>query len=429
MGKLNFGLSKQAVSRTRLVLLLAILLGLFGLAIPRWLYQARILEIKQSLAQHDNKLAIEKIDQWELWFGWNAETSLLAARAYRRIADLPSFHRRIERAKEVHGDRTLIRHEENLQKTSMGLVPNLSSQIETMFSERPEDFEETADAIVQGLLLQQDIENALRLLVVWESQSPDSPAVPLYYGVLALRRRDWKLAREKLEPALERHPDFVPYLLQLGIAYSGLGEDQLAADRLERYLQHVPTDTNASIKYADVLIRLGRPEDALRILEPLISAGNGSIDLRLQAGRLYLEQSQPDRTLAVLSGAARAWPEDAAIASAMSRAYALKGDDANAGRFADIAAKSQKELEKADAMYFSMIGKPTASAEECYQLGHLLLHKQSRENGIYWLEAALRLDQKHQGAHRDLAHFYLQTDQPEMAKVHLAYLEQPVDTP
>lgn len=429
MRKLNFGFSKQTVGRVRLVLLLATLVGLFGFAIPRWLYQTRISEIKQSLAQHDNRIAIERIDQWERWFGWNAETSLLAARAYRRVADLPNFQRRIERAKGLPGDRSLIRHEENLQKASMGLVPNLSSQIESMFTQRPEDFEETADAIVQGLLLQQDIDNALRLLVVWEGQSPDSPTVPLHYGALALRRRDWKLAREKLEPALERHPDFVPYLLQLGIAYSGLGEDQLAANRLERYLKHVPADTNASIKYADVLIRLGRPEDALKILEPLISAGNGSIDLRLQAGRLYLEQNQPDRALAVLSGPARAWPEDAAIASAMSRAYAFKGDDASASRFADIAAKSQKELEQADAMYFSMVGKPTASAEECYQLGHLLLHKQSRENGIYWLEAALRLDPKHQGAHRDLAHFYLQTEQPQMAKVHLAYLEQRVDPP
>ncbi|MFO0011690.1 MAG: tetratricopeptide repeat protein [Planctomycetota bacterium] len=429
MGRSGSRVSQGAAGKTRLYVLIAIFIALFGVALPRWFYQTKISQVKQALGRQDNRLALQRVDQLERWFGANAESSLLAARAYRRLADLSAFQRKIDRAKGLKGDPAWVRHEENLKDASLGLVSGLPSKFDAMLKERPEDFEETADAILQGLLLQQDIDNALKVLVVWESQSPDSPGVPLYHGVLALRRRDWKMARDRLEPAFERHPNFVPYLLQLGITYSGLREDQLAADRLERYLAHMPSDTNASIKYADVLTRLGRGEDALKVLESLISAGNGSIDIRLQAGQLYLDQQKPDRTLELLAKSARAWPEDAALASAMSRAYALKGDDEKASLYADIASKNQKELEKADSMYFALMGKPTCTADECYELGHLLLHKQSRENGIYWLEAALRLDPSHQGAHRDMAHFYRQSDQPRLAQVHRSYLKPETEPP
>jgi hypothetical protein len=123
------------------------------------------------------------------------------------------------------------------------------------------------------------------------------------------------------------------------------------------------------------------------------------------------------------------WPEDVPIASALSQAYAQLGDEEAANRFAAIAEEGQKAVEGVDAKFFALIRSPQRTAQECYELGHLLLHKQSRENGVFWLEAALQLDPLHLPSHRDMALFYDLTDQPQLAAVHHRFLNQPTSNP
>jgi tetratricopeptide (TPR) repeat protein len=429
-GKVNsIGRAKFQWAKFRWIVWLGLLLVVCGLAIPRWLSQYGFDRIRTALDRHDNVAALREIESLERWIGIGPESSLLAARAHRRLADTRSFERCLQRAKDLGGDPQRIQHEYDLQRARLGQLPELHTKIDALLEQQPDDFEESADAILRGLLLQQDIAHAVQLLVAWESESPDSPGVALFHGMLSLWRRDWKMAKERLEPAMSRHPDFVPYWLQLGIAYVGLREDESAERLLHRYLEKVPSDTSARLRYVDVLSRLGRGTEALTHAESLIQSGHRSTDLRLQAALLYLDQKQPERAIEILGRTASDWPEDAAIASAMSRAYALLENQSAADRFAEIAQVSQKALQPADAMYFALISDPQPKANACYELGHLLLHKQSRENGIYWLEAALRLDERHAGAHRDLAHYYRKTDQASLAQVHERYLETPPESP
>jgi DNA-binding PucR family transcriptional regulator len=113
------------------------------------------------------------------------------------------------------------------------------------------------------------------------------------------------------------------------------------------------------------------------------------------------------------------------VASTLSQAYQRLGDEQRSSVLAEIADQGQKQTVLADRILFELLNNPNRTASQCYELGHLLLHKQSRENGVYWLEAALKLDENFAPAHQDLAIYYDRMDQPQLSAVHKRYLASP----
>jgi tetratricopeptide (TPR) repeat protein len=177
------------------------------------------------------------------------------------------------------------------------------------------------------------------------------------------------------------------------------------------------------------LRKLGKAEQALARIETILSISDPSKpiqpSLRLQIAKLYLDVDESQKVIDTLSGLAKLWPEDVEIASTLSQAYQRQGDEPMSASYAAIADSGQKQTVLADGMLFELLNNPNRTAEQCYALGHLLLHKKSRENGIYWLEAALKLDEKFAPAHQDLALYYDRTEQPQYAAIHRRYLNAP----
>jgi Tfp pilus assembly protein PilF len=178
-----------------------------------------------------------------------------------------------------------------------------------------------------------------------------------------------------------------------------------------------------------VLRKLGKASEALdRIEQNLGSLTDPSLKiqpaLRMQIAKLYLDVDRNQKVIEIIEGVAKQWPEDVEVASTLAQAYQRLGDEQRSASYATIADAGQKETVLADRMLFELLSNPNRTAQQCYQLGHLLLHKQSRENGIYWLEAALQIDERFEPAHRDLALYYDRTGQSQLAAVHKRYLSE-----
>ena len=112
----------------------------------------------------------------------------------------------------------------------------------------------------------------------------------------------------------------------------------------------------------------------------------------------------------------------------LSQAYQQLGDEEKATLYATFADQGQKELTSADEKLFALLSQPQRSAKACYELGHILLHKQSRLHGVYWLEAALKIDEGFIPAHQDMITFYTRTNQPQLAAVHQRYIDRLTST-
>lgn len=413
----------------RLLVLLLVLIAL-GLVAYRQITARRFqTRIEHGLASHENHQVLIKLDRYESKMGRSAQTSLWAARAYRRLKDRLGFERELDQALTEGATDQSIQNERLLQQAELGLLPDLASQMGKLMENSEEDFEEAAMALTFGLLAKQEFGAAVEFLLVWESQAPDSAWIPTFRGMMALSRRDWQLAQQILEPAMRKHSEFVPLYLHLGTAYNGLNDSQKAVDAYLRYLESVPEDGDAALKCAAALKKEGRIDEAVALLTPWVDRGEASIEMRLLIAKERVEQQDGQGAIALLQRTAELWPEDVAVATTLSQAYQQLGDEPAALRFAEIADAGSAATQTVDSLLFGLLSNPNRTAQECYKLGHLLLHKQSRENGVYWLEAALRIDERFEPAHRDLLWYYTRTDQPHLAAVHQRYLQAVPDKP
>jgi tetratricopeptide (TPR) repeat protein len=135
-------------------------------------------------------------------------------------------------------------------------------------------------------------------------RDPDFGPAQLHMGILHLRGGRWRKAVGCLRRAVERDPDLPEANYYLGLAYAGMGEDgpakdafwaalrdqagdacclmelgrlsmrqkdfEEAAGHLSRALAAAPDETRAAGMLSASLRHMGRPEQALRTLEPML---------------------------------------------------------------------------------------------------------------------------------------------------------------
>jgi len=421
--------STVASSRLRLCALLVVLAIVGFYAWRTYRYGGSIRLVQKQLLLEENRQAIGILEELKTRFGDSAQIRLLLAQATRQLGQKEAFDRHLELGQSLGLSSETVQSEKLLFSAQLGQLESSESKIAQYMESHPESFDSAARSLVFGLLRNQNVEAANRFLPLWQSQSPDSPWIPTFRSMMLLVRRDWKNALVEIEPAIAKHPGFVPLYLQAGIAYQGDQQFEQAERMLDRYLQSQPDNADALLRYSEVLRKLGRAPEALEQIDKSIGKLSDpdpmrSIQhsLRLQIAKLYLDVDQNQKVVDTLEGLSKQWPEDVEIASTLSQAYQRLGDEQRASSFSAIADSGQKQTVLADRMLFQLLSDPNRTAQQCYELGHLLLHKQSRENGVYWLEVALQLDERFVPAHEDLALYYDRIGQPQLAAVHQRYL-------
>lgn len=420
----SMNLITRKASPIRLLLLLAVLLPLAWFAWQRSRFLAELSNAQKLILNQENYWAIESLRKTEQHFGFHPETSLLMARANRYLGDPDAFRRSLDHAKDAGLPARRAQQEELLYQAQRGELPDVVLQMSRLMQESEDQFEAASVALVYGLLVRNDFNGANEFLNLWQAQEQQSPWIPLFRGMMLLAKRDWKGARDLLEPARDRAPGFVPFYANLGTAYLGLNESEKAVRVLERHLESRPEDADASLKLASALRQLGRSQEAFQLLVKVAPKGEPSHDILLEIAKINIENGESQQGIDRLASVARTWPEDVPVATALSQAYQQLGDEPNASHYASIADAGQKELNSADAKLFALLNQPQRSAQDCYELGHVLLHKQSRPNGVYWLESALKIDEGFVPAHQDMVVYYTRINQPQLAAVHQRYIDR-----
>lgn len=411
-----------------LTVLLAVGLYSAGLSLQRSSFR----KAEELLLMEENRQAIAALEELKSRQGDSAKLRQLLAKATRQLGQKDAFERHLELGQSLGLSGETVQAEKLLFSAQLGQLESLETRIAQYMDSHPEDFESAARSLVFGLLRNQNVQAASRFLDMWQKQSPDAPWVPTFRSMIHLIRRDWKNALVEVEPALDKYPGFVPLYLQAGIAYQGDQQLERAEAMLERFLQSQPDQPDALLRYSEVLRKLGKASEALARIEATLGSLSDpdpirkvQHSLRLQIAKLYLDVDENQKVVDTLEGLSKQWPEDVEIASTISQALQRLGDEQQAASYAAIADAGQKQTVLADRMLFELLSNPNRTPQQCYDLGHLLLHKQSRESGVYWLEAALQLDERFIPAHEDLALYYDRIEQPALAAVHKRYLNLP----
>ena len=416
------GPKSSAWNWIRLGILLAILIPLASFGYYRNRYTTSILRINRALENWDNLSAVTEIKKLEKTNGLTAESAFLRSRAYRHLGDDIAFAQFLELSRQLGYSPEKIQGEKLLRETQLGIGDDVDSSIAKAMALPDTDISEVGPAVVYGLLGKMQFGTVDAFLNFWGEQQPDSPWVPFFRGMIALSNRDSASAITALEKSATTRPDFLPVYRQLASAYSMTRDYDRAVRSLKRYLKGSPNDLDAIGVLATALSNLDRGDEVIELLQPMMESGKATTDMRQVLARIYSAKNEPQKVIDALSNVANLWPEDVRTANLLSQAHQALGNKSEAERYAKIAEAGQADVQSIDNRIARLLSGTDQSAEKNYELGHIFLHKQSREDGLHWLNSALMVDANHLPAHEDLVIYFTRTNQAELAARHQRYI-------
>ncbi len=148
-------------------------------------------------------------------------------------------------------------------------------------------------------------------------------------GAAYLRQKKMKNAVEQFNAAIQIRPGFAPALYNLALcAISDRNPAQAIRD-LGQYLGQRPDDTTALRLQATLLTQMGRPEDALLLLEKFLKTQSPNQPLFLEAAQLAARLGQTGKALRYLETALNGNPIQTVVRtyqSGMFREIRLSGE-------------------------------------------------------------------------------------------------------
>ncbi|MEQ8493201.1 MAG: tetratricopeptide repeat protein, partial [Gammaproteobacteria bacterium] len=153
-----------------------------------------------------------------------------------------------------------------------------------------------------------------------DEKFPEEPRAAYLRSVIASRAGDAAAARTALERAVTSLAPMAPEAfaqnpaLQLiqGLAHYGLQQYEAAAAPLQSYIAKKPDDLGARKALGDILLRLGAPQDAIPVLEPVVTLAPQDGRAQLLLATAYAISGYANKASALLESVG----EDAPSASA-----------------------------------------------------------------------------------------------------------------
>jgi tetratricopeptide (TPR) repeat protein len=145
-----------------------------------------------------------------------------------------------------------------------------------------------------------------------------------------------------------------------GVAYQGMGQDDLAIARFRRSLELAPDVENSALLAAELLSKKGLNSEAAATLERFAARNPKTVDTWAQLGRLHAKLGNPARALACWTRVRQLNPDYPMIDSMLAQAMLASDKPDRAEVLRLLARAKQKTPEDADV--FAAEGKVLAQS-------------------------------------------------------------------
>ena len=290
-------------------------------------------------------------------------------------------------------------------------------------------------ALITERLKAGDIAQAKAQADKLRAAKPRHPQTLYVDARLALIDRDLKTARERTQQLLRMAPSHVGVLQLAAAIEAQAGWMLLAESYLQKALQIDPALPLARRNLAQIHLRLGQPQKALQLIEPLVQPDSRDADALALAGEARLQSGDASAAEVLYQRAARLSPSDARVRTALAMMNLARGDAETAfaqleviaadtrDTAADMAILSARlkrgETDAALRALDAMERKQPGSATVAELRG--LVHSERREFAAARaaLEKALQLEPARYSATARLAALDVKQGQPAQARKRL----------
>ncbi|MBX9581753.1 MAG: tetratricopeptide repeat protein [Gemmataceae bacterium] len=392
--------------RWRLVILLGLVAGVAAAAVGYSAWERRkvdrlLADGERALAAREYGQARELLDRYLAERPADAHARLLAARAARHTKAYRDAAEHLRRCRADGGEAEPIEVEEALLDVLTGderPVPALRER-----ARRDDDLA----LVVLEVLVQHDLDTyqlgyALDGFSRYLARRPDDLHALLGRGFVRERFLDFAAAAADYRRAVAAHPADDRARLKLADTLLIAGTPDEALEHYRWLADRWPDRPPVRLGLARCLRRLARPDEAATLLDGLLAEYPDHGETLWERGELELDRGRLEAAEPLLRKAAGKRPFDRRVQYALARCLRRHGRTAEADAADARVQQLDADLTRLGKLQDEVLHRPNDAALRV-EGGLLFLRNGEREEGLRWLQLALRLDPDYRPAREALA--------------------------
>jgi tetratricopeptide (TPR) repeat protein len=389
-----------------LILLLGVLAVGYALASPQLRAWHHLRAARADLQSYHNQQAIKHLQACRRIWPENAEVLLLCARAARREGAYDEAERGLEKYREVRGLDDAGSFEQLLLSAERN-VDQVDALCRRHIEQGHPDAALILEALARGYLRQFRLQEANLCLELWLKSQPDNPQALCLVGQF---HQDYERspdgAVESYRRAVQIDPENEEARLGLAIVLLETKSFGKAAEHLEYMRRCQPDNLRVQVGLAQCRHSLGESDDALRMVEDVLARQPDYGPALTVRGEIAIAAGEYVEGERWLRQAVRVAPNDHQARYHLMLSLYHNGHVEEAKRYEQAIKQWEDDAKRFNKIVTEeMTGKPQDPDLQA-ELGVLLLRSGHREEGLRWLQNALRLDPQHAAARQALAEFY-----------------------
>lgn len=380
-------------------------------------------QAQAALDRHDLASAALHLDRYLENRPDDAAGWFLAARTARRLDRYSQAETYLVRCQEIGGVTEATRLEWDLFRVQQGDLGEAHSRLRATVTPQHPDAPLVLEALARGYLTSDRLMDAMEACDLWISRQPDHPWPWLWRGGIYERLANFDQALADYQQALKLAPEDKDVRLSLGGLFSRGRLPGPAAEHFEYVLQRFPDDHEALLGVAGCQIEQGNAADAVPLLQRVLSSDATAARALVLLGRVALEQRDPVGAEKWLVQAIEKTPDDPAAFHQLILALRTQGKHAEADLLAPRLEALRLDIDRSDRLIRFIARNPEDSSLR-HEAGVIALRLGRHDDGVRWLQSALRLPGDHAASHAALAAHFAQQDDPR-AEHHRRLVQAP----
>jgi tetratricopeptide (TPR) repeat protein len=387
---------------TVVVPLLGVAAGL-ALASPHLRGWYHLRAARSDLLAYHNPQAVRHLQSCLRVWPDSPEVLLLSARAARRAGAYDEAERGLEKYRQARGVDDAGSFEQLLLSAERGV-----DQVAPVCRRRVEQDDPDAplilEALTRGYLRQYRLGEAHFCLDQWLQRQPDNPQALCMKGQFHLDyERAPDRAVESYRRAVELDPEHEEARLGLAVVLLESKSFAEAVQHLEYLCGRLPDNLRVQVGLAQCRDALGEAETARRLVDVVLTRQPEYAPALALRGQLAVEQGQYEEAEPWLRDAVGRAPGDHQARYNLVLCLHHNGKDEEAKSHEKALREWEEGVKRFNEIVTKEMPKAPLDPDLHYQLGRLLLRSGHREEGLRWLQSALRLDPGHEPARQALS--------------------------
>jgi len=400
-----------------LALVVCVLLALVSAKVWAWY---NLDDAEQALEQGDYKLAEKHLQRCLTFWPQNAQAHFWMARAERWLGKFAEADEHLERSQALGWSPSAVDDERILASAQESDF--IKWELTLISWAKKDDDRATA---AQEVLLQQYAQNSqLKQAMYWGDallkKHPDHLAVLKTMGFLYDRRANSFNCLACYRRIVELQPDNDEARQTLGEALLKYNDFKEALRHYQILSEHQPESAGILLGLARAQRGVGELAKARRILEELVANDPKNDEALGELGQVAYSQKRLPEAERWLKKALEIYPYHVTNLYTLDLCLKQQGKtrQKEAKKYRARLEKVQADLKRLEFLSGEALSNHPYDPEIPYEIGLICMRNGNTDNGVYWLNQALKLRPGHAGAHRALAKYYEERNNKRLADQH-----------